>query len=321
MSMFLSGLKKLIFKLSSQPKLCKLRDLYLLAKLDGELSKEEHLWLLQVCQKENISNKLLAKVISNPWVIRDFYPTEEKEKLHYFHQLVTMMMIDGKCSKDEIVFCEQVGCILGYNKEMMTKIVVANGKANPTWEWAALSYIANMESVNIGGQDIANNLKTDEVQSLFDKAMQGVEYISNKYKKLSKEGEIEALIFCSTFLVELRSDYSNTLDKSLLSDRYFLELHDHILCNADVDDIVALVNNRVELYHHLKQDESQLYKMKVILFDYPCCLDALERASKNVGMQDYGMMLLCHDIIKDMDNYYGIKTSRPMSNNDDELPF
>ena len=81
MSMFLNGLKKLIFKFSSQPQLCKLRDLYLLAKLDGELSKEEHLWLLQVCLKENISNKLLAKVMSNPWVIRDFYPTEEKEKL------------------------------------------------------------------------------------------------------------------------------------------------------------------------------------------------------------------------------------------------
>ena len=163
MSMFLNGLKKLIFKFSSQPKLCKLRDLYLLAKLDGELSKEEHLWLLQICQKENISNKLLAQVMNNPWVIRDCYPIEEKEKLHYFHQLVTMMMIDGKCTKDEITFCEHVGYLLGYNKEMMSKIVAVNGQANPTWEWAALSYFATMESVNIGGQEIANNLKTDEV--------------------------------------------------------------------------------------------------------------------------------------------------------------
>lgn len=82
-----------------------------------------------------------------------------------------------------------------------------------------------------------------EENRLIKIAERGVERLNSTYKSLSKDGESEALIFCTTCLINLPTDYENTLDLDKKEDRYFLLLHDKI-----VPDNIEFLNSRIKFY-------------------------------------------------------------------------
>ena len=74
-------------------------------------------------------------------------------------------------------------------------------------------------------------------------AERGVERLNATYKSLSKKGKSEALLFCTTCLINLPTDYDNTLDLDKKEDRFFLLLHDKI-----VPDNIEFLNSRLRFY-------------------------------------------------------------------------
>lgn len=82
-----------------------------------------------------------------------------------------------------------------------------------------------------------------EENRLIKIAERGVERLSSTYKSLSENGKSEALLFCTTCLINLPTDYDNTLDLDKKEDRYFLLLHDKI-----VPDSSEFLNSRIKFY-------------------------------------------------------------------------
>lgn len=64
---------------------------------------------------------------------------------------------------------------------------------------------------------------------------------------LSKAGMAEALILCSTMVMDLHSQFKNELDMDVQADRYFLLLADSIIGDTP-DDEIAFINSRIAFY-------------------------------------------------------------------------
>ncbi len=65
--------------------------------------------------------------------------------------------------------------------------------------------------------------------------------------QLTKEGMIEALILCSTMVIDLPSDFKNELDMDVQADRYFLLLADSLMGDTP-DDEIGFINSRIAFY-------------------------------------------------------------------------
>jgi hypothetical protein len=87
-----------------------------------------------------------------------------------------------------------------------------------------------------------------EENRLIKLAEKGVERLNSTYKSLSEDGRSEALLFCTTCLINLPTDYDNTLDLDKKEDRYFLLLHDKIC-----PDSVEFINSRIKFYTNEKE--------------------------------------------------------------------
>lgn len=86
-----------------------------------------------------------------------------------------------------------------------------------------------------------------EENRLIALAERGVEYINDTFRPLCNDGWSEALIFCTTCLIDLPTDYGNTLDMDKKEDRYYLLLHDKI-----IPDSSDFINSRIKFYNEEK---------------------------------------------------------------------
>ena len=91
-----------------------------------------------------------------------------------------------------------------------------------------------------------------EENRLIALAEEGVDFISTNYKPLNDQGRTEALIYCTTCLINLPTNYKNELDLDKKEDRYFLLLHDKVLCD-EIDDVPAFINSRIGFYNEQKR--------------------------------------------------------------------
>lgn len=98
------------------------------------------------------------------------------------------------------------------------------------------------------------------------------------YTPLSTDGLLEAVIYCSVLLIDLREDYTNSLDISKLEDKYFLLLSDELimLSTKEIDNTVSFLNNRITFYKTVVNrltnlDEAILRKVYYFFFINPLC--------------------------------------------------
>ena len=296
---------------STRIKLCKLRDLYLLIKLyDGSYNMGkvyQYRWLSKIMSEESISNTLLTRVENNPCSITDAYPKNRKDKAHFFHQLVTMMMEKGQCTIGEIDYCKHIGVKLGFNNIELSKVISSKAMESMRWYIAATSYFNNKDrgSTPLGALD---DSKTGSYIDICHEAEEGVKHISGQYAKLSIEGELEALIFCSTLVFTYRYVYLEEHVKSSLENSYYSILCRYISYKTHTENVVALVNDRVQLYKHIKQNIDQGSIIKTLLYECPCDASAKEKLGET-AKADVGNIVFSEPIeglIKDMENRYNL---------------
>ena len=296
---------------STRIKLCKLRDLYLLIKLyDGSYNMGkvyQYRWLSKMMSEENISDTLLTRVENNPCSITDAYPKKRKDKAHFFHQLVTMMMEKGECTIGEIDYCKHIGVKLGFNNIGLSKIISSKAMESMRWYLAATSYFNNKDR----GSNPLGALDDSKIGSYIDicnEAEEGVKHISRQYARLSIEGELEAFIFCSTLVFTYRYRYLEENAKSSLENSYYSILCKYISHKTNLDNVVALVNDRVQLYKQIKQNIDQANIIKTLLYEYPCDTGALEKIGKTVKADVRNIVFSkpIEELIQDMENIYNL---------------
>ena len=79
-------------------------------------------------------------LLSDPFAIKDSYPTTHKEKLEYLADIVQLMMSDNKCPIKEIKYCEAISDKLGLSRDDLSTCVEAWSFDYPK---AADDYVAN----------------------------------------------------------------------------------------------------------------------------------------------------------------------------------
>lgn len=85
---------------------------------------------------------------------------------------------------------------------------------------------------------------------------------------LTKEGMAEALILCSTMVIDLHSHFKNELDMDVQTDRYFLLLADSIMGDTP-DDEIGFINSRIAFYKKECREWSNMSPLDAILPDNP----------------------------------------------------
>lgn len=83
---------------------------------------------------------------------------------------------------------------------------------------------------------------------------------------LTDEGYAEALILCSTMVINLHSNFQNRLDMDEQVDRYFLLLFDTIMCDIPGDSI-GFINSRISFYKNERTNWANMNGLEAIMPD------------------------------------------------------
>jgi len=99
--------------------------------------------------------------------------------------------------------------------------------------------------------------KLDRVENrLFELAKKGVAML-HQGLPLPPNGRVEALVLCSTCVIDLPTNFTNDIDMDVQTDRYFLLLADSIMLE-EVEEPIDFINSRVEFYTQARADCSKL---------------------------------------------------------------
>lgn len=131
---------------------------------------------------------------------------------------------------------------------------------------------------------------------------------------LSTDGIIEALIYCSVLLVDLREDYANSIDISKLEDKYFLLLNDEtiMLSTKEIDDTIGLLNNRISFYKKIvntltELDDNSLKKAYYFFFVNPLSVDVnikeIEGIQMNINISSLRLSLIVTALNQQTEDY------------------
>ena len=84
---------------------------------------------------------------------------------------------------------------------------------------------------------------------LFSLAKKCADYIGYRFDDFPDNGFYEALLYCTTLIIDIGSEHSNEVDIDLLEDRYFVLLADEILSAAGSSvNTIEFINSRIKLY-------------------------------------------------------------------------
>lgn len=125
---------------------CQLRDLLKLAAIDGEVTEKESLFIFNLFRREGIQ---VEKISENLMAAPDAYPNELNLRMKHLTRLVALMMIDGECSKNEIIFCKNIAVKLEIEEQAVSKLVAVIASQKNSLlneidrETAVLSFLAN----------------------------------------------------------------------------------------------------------------------------------------------------------------------------------
>ena len=86
---------------------------------------------------------------------------------------------------------------------------------------------------------------------LFSLAKKCADYIGYRFYDFPDNGFYEALLYCTTLIIDIGSEHSNEVDIDLLEDRYFVLLADEILSvTGSSVNTIELINSRIKLYQN-----------------------------------------------------------------------
>lgn len=130
-----------------------------------------------------------------------------------------------------------------------------------------------MEELNLAPDLSKNNELENKLLAI---AKQGASMIQSSFKRFPRGGYAEALIYCSSILVDLGTEHQNEIDLDNFEDRYFLLLHDEVTYNSDVSDAIGFINKRVGFYkeQERKLKASPMFTPMFIynaFYMHPCC--------------------------------------------------
>lgn len=93
------------------------RNLVMLARIDGTISREENMLLKRVAQRLSLTNEQVKEIQDNPQDYPMIPPSTREERYERFIQLIQLLTVDGQSDKDEEQYVKQLGIQLGFTPD------------------------------------------------------------------------------------------------------------------------------------------------------------------------------------------------------------
>jgi uncharacterized tellurite resistance protein B-like protein len=100
-----------------------IKNLLSVAASDGNISKTEVDFLVNVAKRLYMPFEELKSVLEQPQYVSDYPPESDRERIDQIHDLVCMMMIDGNIDDDEITTCKIFARKLGFKSQIIDHMV------------------------------------------------------------------------------------------------------------------------------------------------------------------------------------------------------
>lgn len=105
-------------------RLGQIKNLIMLSLADGKASESELALIAAIASREELSQQELDYLIDNPDMVKIELPEDEKDKLRYLEDMVSLMMIDGELNDQELAMCKLYAITLGYESTTVEKMVL-----------------------------------------------------------------------------------------------------------------------------------------------------------------------------------------------------
>lgn len=93
------------------------RNLVMLARVDGTVSREENLLLQRIAQRLSLTNEQVKEIQDNPQDYPMMPPSTREERYERFIQLIQLLTVDGQSDKNEEQYVKQLGIQLGFTPD------------------------------------------------------------------------------------------------------------------------------------------------------------------------------------------------------------
>lgn len=105
--------------------------LLLMALQDGDLSVNEECFLQEIAEKHNVDLNEIKRDLSIFMNQNPVIPVDLAEKLNFFNNLVSMMVIDNNIINEKIDFCKKIGVMYGYSEsDILSYIKIVENAIN-----------------------------------------------------------------------------------------------------------------------------------------------------------------------------------------------
>jgi len=173
--------------------------------------------------------------------IKEYNPKDRGKAFHFMTDTVIVSIVDGNISNKEKSICYEIARQLGFSSTVVD-VQILNMTAK--LKGVSIKEMVETKSQNTLAMFNPKDSNTDHFFSAIETAVNCL----NNHKKLSRHGEVEALIFFTLMLTELRTDYDNNLDMCFADDRIFLRLHNSIIKKVDGLNVINFINSRIGFY-------------------------------------------------------------------------
>ncbi len=98
-----------------------------IGRVDGELAKSELALILDIGIEAGLSKEETMAIVDNPYKLEDMtslLEASEGEKFEFINDIVTLMNIDNRLTKDEINYCLRVARLLGYKDSVLFEFII-----------------------------------------------------------------------------------------------------------------------------------------------------------------------------------------------------
>jgi len=101
----------------------KLSILIHLAAADGEFAQTEKSYILDICDRNDVSLRECEQLIEKPEPIGSLGALSYDKAVEYMSDCFSLMLVDGKIMSGEILLCEDVGLRLGFSKLEIDNVI------------------------------------------------------------------------------------------------------------------------------------------------------------------------------------------------------
>lgn len=94
-----------------------------LARVDNDFANIEKSFIEDICIRNGVSSAEFEQLVRNPDPIASLGALSYKQVVEYMSESLSLMIIDNKIRKSEILLCEDIGLRLGFQKKSIDQLI------------------------------------------------------------------------------------------------------------------------------------------------------------------------------------------------------